>query len=74
MYTAKAICKILGERHGINPKYLEFRFKNKFVCGMRDKAYTKFDMDLLERQVHWDYMKADWEEDRNSYSSIFYGM
>lgn len=69
----KQFFNYLAKKYNLPYKYISFKMLPYYIY----KANMKVSLDCLkklENAMNWEYIKEDFEKDRNTYSSVFYGM
>ena len=63
----------LAKKYELPIKYIYFKLNPYYIYNADDEM----DIDscqFFESKFDWEYIKEDFERDRNTYSSVFYGM
>ena len=63
----------LAKKYELPIKYIYFKLNPYYIYN----ADYEMDIDscqFFESKFDWEYIKEDFERDRNTYSSVFYGM
>ena len=63
----------LAEKYNLPIKYVTFKLDRFYIYKANVEQSEQFCIDF-ENSINWEYMKEDFNRDRNTYSSIFYGM
>lgn len=63
----------LSKKYNLPYEYTAFKINPYYIW----KATIELSLERLEeieKSFNWNFIKADFERDRNTYSSVFYGM
>ena len=63
----------LSKKYNLPYEYIVFKINPYYIY----KATIELSLEYLEQfenSFNWDFIKADFEKDRNTYSSVFYRM
>ena len=63
----------LSKKYNLPYEYIAFKINPYYIW----KATIELSFERLEeieKSFNWNFIKADFERDRNTYSSVFYGM
>lgn len=63
----------LSKKYNLPYEYIAFKINPYYIW----KATFELSLERLEEienSFNWDFIQADFERDRNTYSSVFYGM
>ena len=63
----------LSKKYNLPYEYIAFKINHYYIW----KATVELSLERLEEienSFNWDFIQADFERDRNTYSSVFYGM
>lgn len=63
----------LSKKYNLPYEYIAFKINPYYIY----KATIELSLEYLEQfenSFNWDFIKADFERDRNTYSSVFYRM
>ena len=63
----------LAEKYNLPYEYILFKMKPYYIYKATIKMSLEY-LKQLENAMNWAYIKEDFEKDRNTYSSVFYGM
>jgi hypothetical protein len=63
----------LAKKYNLPVKYVSFKLNPYYIYKADIEQTLEWCMDF-ENRFNWEYIKEDFERDRNRYSSIFYGM
>jgi hypothetical protein len=63
----------LAKKYDLPIKYVSFKSDSFYIYKASVELSEKECIDF-ENCINWEYMKQDFDRDRNCYSSIFYGM
>lgn len=69
----KQFYEYLSEKYHLPYKYIAFKMNPYYFYKASVKVSLEY-LEKLENAMNWEYMKEDFERDRNTYASIFYGM
>lgn len=63
----------LSKKYNLPYEYINFKINPYYIykASVEVKQET---LEAIENSMNWDYIKEDFERDRNTYSSVFYGM
>ena len=63
----------LSKKYNLPSKYIAFKINPYYIYKASVELSLEY-IEQFEKSFNWDYIKEDFEKDRNTYSSIFYGM
>lgn len=63
----------LSKKYSLPYEYINFKI-NPYYIYKASIEVAKETLEAIENSMNWDYIKEDFERDRNTYSSVFYGM
>lgn len=71
--TRKQFFNYLAEKYNIPYEYVKFKMLPYYIYKANIKVSIEY-LKKLENAMNWEYIKEDFEKDRNTYSSVFYRM
>lgn len=63
----------LSKKYKLPYKYIVFKIDPYYIWESTVEI-TIEELERFEKSFNWEYIKEDFERDRNTYSSVFYGM